>query len=401
MRVLRCRRIEVTMNEERLGSPGAFAGKLVIHLGAIVGHGPKLPEAADLERLVDVSFFAGLHEEEGRRTDFMLAWMDEVRDCAAIVALRAPVLATPKNIARIAPAAQREATSLAVRREGNELVIWALLQNAATSEPPLTIRSLAAGVLRVDYMGVPRALYARGETLFLDAPHTVKSPARRLTAAFRSFMESADPAPHIDARAATVTRIAARALVHGHGGMILLVPANVETRGVRIHYEVGDGADVLASRFAELAMGLGAAERLARVDASRPHRIDGRPDARDVAQVRYEEAIDLVARLTATDNALLLDTDLRVRGFGVQVIESEAPLQTFAHVNPYRDDIHIDDISTFKGTRHPAGVIFCLRQPGEAAAIIASQDGRLSLVVKDADGTVEVLGTYERAFGWR
>ena len=63
--------------------------------------------------------------------------------------------------------------------------------------------------------------------------------------------------------------------------------------------------------------------------------------------------------------------------------------------------MHVDDISTFKGTRHPAGVIFCLRQEGEAAAIIASQDGRLSLVTKDARGVVEVLGSYERAFGWR
>jgi hypothetical protein len=70
-------------------------------------------------------------------------------------------------------------------------------------------------------------------------------------------------------------------------------------------------------------------------------------------------------------------------------------------VSPYSDDIHVDDLSTFKGTRHPAGVIFCLRQPGEAAAIIASQDGRLSLAVKDARGDVEVLGSYERAFGWR
>ncbi len=46
-------------------------------------------------------------------------------------------------------------------------------------------------------------------------------------------------------------------------------------------------------------------------------------------------------------------------------------------------------------------MIFCLRQPGEAAAIIASQDGRLSLAVKDARGAVDVLGSYERAFGWR
>jgi len=42
-----------------------------------------------------------------------------------------------------------------------------------------------------------------------------------------------------------------------------------------------------------------------------------------------------------------------------------------------------------------------MRQPTEAAAIIASQDGNLSLVVKDASGTVEVLGSYVHAFGWK
>jgi hypothetical protein len=73
---------------------------------------------------------------------------------------------------------------------------------------------------------------------------------------------------------------------------------------------------------------------------------------------------------------------------------------TFEHANPYSDDIHLDDLSTFKGTRHPAGVIFCMRQPTEAAAIIASQDGHLSLATKDTRSVVQVLGSYEHAFGW-
>lgn len=389
------------MNEERLGSPAAFAQELARHLAAIVEAGPQLPDARELERLVDVSFFASLHEEEARRTELALSWTRGERDCAALVSVRTPVLATPKNIAKLAPAVQREATSLAVRHDGGELVIWALLQHGATVELPLTIRSLAPGVLRVDYLGVPRALYARGEILLVGQPHAVESPARRLTAAFGAWSAAADPASRIDARAATVTRIASRALRHGHGGMILLVPARAEPRGVRMHYEVDHGADVLAGQYTRVVDGVGPSERLARIAASRTAGAGGRTSVRDGAQIRFEDALDFVARLTATDNALLLDTDLRVRGFGVQVVESEATLQPFEHVNPYTGASHVDDISTFKGTRHPAGVIFCLRQDGEAAAIIASQDGRLSLAVKDARGVVEVLGSYERAFGWR
>jgi hypothetical protein len=206
----------------------------------------------------------------------------------------------------------------------------------------------------------------------------------------------------VDPRAALVTRVAARALEHGHGGMILIVPADLrEPEGVRVHYAVGRGSDVLARRYAELVGDLPPAERLARIAASRARNPSGHVNVRDEAQLRAAEAVEFVARLTAIDNALLLDTDLFVRGFGVQVIEGNAPHQTFQHVSPYSADVHVDDLSTFKGTRHPAGVIFCLRQAGEAAAIIASQDGRLSLAMKDARGVVEVLGSYERAFGWR
>jgi hypothetical protein len=353
------------MNEEQLGSTAAFAKELAARLDGFGDEG-------ELAALVELAFFASLHEEEARRSTLTIAWTSGARDCMAAVSLREPVRATPKNLAKLAPAVDRDA-ALAVRREDGELVIWGLLQHRHGARP-LTIRALAAGVLRVDHLGVPRALYARGETIFLG---DVKSPARRLTAAFERWAGA-----EIEPRAATITRIAARALALGHGGMILIVPAGVEPVGVRTHYEIGHGADLLAGRYADAMDGAAPSERLARIDS-------------------LDATLDFIASLTATDNALLIDTDLCVRGFGVQVIEGETPHRSFEHVSPYRDDKHVDDISTFKGTRHPAGVIFCLRQPGEAAAIIASQDGRLSLVIKDARGAVEVLGSYERAFGWR
>jgi hypothetical protein len=380
------------MNEERLGSTAAFAAELAKHLAAVPGATGPLPTVRELEQFVEVIFFAGLHEEESRRYPLSLAWTGASDGCVAAVALGTPVTATPKTLAKLAPAAQRESTSLAIRAEGDGLVVWALLQHGSSRELPLMIRSLRPGVLRVDYHGQPRALYARGEMQFLDAEHTVASPARRITSAFAAWRSTADT-NGIDARAAVVTRVAAKALQYGHGGMILVLPTESEPLGVRIHYPVGTGGELLARRFAKLTEGANPGERLARIAADHPRRA--------VEFDRFEEAVELVAGLTGTDNALLVDTDLRVRGFGVQVIEGEAPLQEFRHVNPYTGASHIDDIATFKGTRHPAGVIFCLRQPDEAAAIIASQDRRLSLVVKDSTGAVEVLGSYEEAFGWR
>jgi hypothetical protein len=343
------------VQHEQRGSLQEFAALVSTQLAATADAGA-LPPLDDLAALVEVMFFASLHEEEARRVELSVTWEENAYDCAAVLALTAPVRVTPKGLAKLAPAAT---AAIAVRREGAELVAWALLERSASrnEHQPLTISAIASGVLQVELAGVPRALYARGEMLLAAG---VRSPAERLAGVFPAWGAS-----EIDGRARVVTRIAARALAHGHGGMILVIPADIATpRGVRVHYGVGQGADLL------------------------------------VGEVR-DEAIDLVARLTAVDNALLLDTDLRVRGFGVQVIEGDTPEMTFAHTNPYTGEAHVDDMSTFKGTRHPAGVIFCMRQVTEAAAIIASQDSRLSLASKDPRGVVEVLGSYERGFGWR
>jgi hypothetical protein len=389
------------VNQERLGSPVEFAGQLASHLASFAQAARSLPVEQELRRLIEVTFFASLHEEEARRAPFDVAWKPSADDCTAVVTIT-PVVATPKTLARLAPATQQEATSIAVRPEGDDLVAWALLQPRPGADAPLIVRILAPGILRVDHAGVPRALYARGETLLLGGPHRVASPARLLTATFRAWSADADPAVGIDLRAAVVTRIAARALEHGHGGMILLVPAEVaEPLGVRVHYAVGDGADVLARRYAEVIRGIPTEERLERLRGSRARAADGRVPVRDEAQIAFAEAIELVARLTAIDNAVLIDTDLILRGFGVQVIEPEAPMMRFEHTDPYSDDKHTDDLSTFKGTRHPAGVVFCMRQEREAASIIASQDGRLSIATRDTGGVVAVLGSYERGFGWR
>ena len=390
------------MNHERMDSPMELAGPLAAHLAGLAEPMLPLPDEAELRALLQAAFFASLHEEEARRLEFGIAWQPDARECATIVAITAPLRLTPSNLAKLAPATLGDATSIAVRPENGELVAWALLERASTSHHPLTIRVLAPGILRVDYAGVARALYARGELLLSGGDHRVARPAARLTRAFPAWAAAPDLERDVDLRAAVLTRLAARTLVHGHGGMILIIPAEVATpAGVRIHYPVADGAALLVQRYLRVIRDVPAPERYARLVGSRPRDLAGRVLVRDEDQLAFAEAIEIVARLTAIDNALLLDTDLTVRGFGVQVIESDTPRREFRHTNPYSGDAHADDLSTFKGTRHPAGVLFCMRQPTPAAAIIASQDGNLSLAITDGDGDVEVLGSYVRAFGWK
>lgn len=388
------------MTEHDTGSPAEFATRLAAHLAACADPDVPLPSEGELRALIEATFFASLHEEEGRRVEFGVAWQPEASECAAVVAV-GRVAVSPSNLAKLAPATWGDATSIAVRRDGGELVAWALLERNAYVKAPLTIRVIGAGALRVDYAGLTRALYARGEMLFQGSEHFIEQASLRLTRAFAEWSGRHGDAD-ADLRAAVIARIAARALAHRHGGMILIVPHDSGVpEGVRVHYAVDEGSSLLVQRYERVLRDVAGPEQLARLIGSRARGFDGRIPVRDTDQIAFGEAIELVARLTAIDNALMLDTELHVRGFGVQVIASESAQMQFRHINPYTRDSHIDDITTFKGTRHPAGVVFCMQQPREAAAIIASQDGNLSLAVRDSSGQVEVVGPYVRAFGWR
>ena len=76
------------MNEEPLGSPREFAGMLARHLAVFAEAARPLPSDEELAQLVEVTFFASLHEEEARRAEFSVAWQPGARDCAAVVAMR-------------------------------------------------------------------------------------------------------------------------------------------------------------------------------------------------------------------------------------------------------------------------------------------------------------------------
>ena len=91
------------MNEERLGTPAELAERLARHLDALPAPQAPLPSGADLAELVEVMFFASMHEEEGRRSIFNVAWQPGSKDCGALVAIATPVPVTPKNLAKLAP----------------------------------------------------------------------------------------------------------------------------------------------------------------------------------------------------------------------------------------------------------------------------------------------------------
>ena len=53
----------------------------------------------------------------------------------------------------------------------------------------------------------------------------------------------------------------------------------------------------------------------------------------------------------------------------------------------------------YRGMRHRSAAQFCANQPGQALALVVSQDGDVTLVARRDDGTVHKMGPYASGIG--
>ena len=101
------------------------------------------------------------------------------------------------------------------------------------------------------------------------------------------------------------------------------------------------------------------------------------------AEESLADAADVVAGLSAVDGALILTSDLRVPGFGAEIV-----LDAAAPVNAYQVAGHLArtghgpevDSESF-GMRHRSAMR-CVGVAEATAAFVASQDGRVSFFWK-------------------
>jgi len=88
-----------------------------------------------------------------------------------------------------------------------------------------------------------------------------------------------------------------------------------------------------------------------------------------------------VGYLAMVDGAVLLDSDLRVLGFGA-FIEVPEPAKDVTCIHG-PDSVQIRPSNQLGGGRHRSGVEFCARF-APAAAVIVSEDGRISIIWSEA-----------------
>jgi hypothetical protein len=355
-----------------------------------------LPSEDALARILDVTYVTSLCNEEGRECAFTIAYLSAASAAAiglATFCFASPLPFEPLYLRKLAPATDPALTCVAVSpTKGGALGIWGLIhqgeRRASNDREPrlafLQIRVLRPGAFNVQHGGATVALFVT------DHWHIFES---------RLDLIGMLRGPLTDGRRAReFVRLASRMLSLGHGGTILIVDREHPLSGLiphRAFTHPNTPACVLKDafdgheRFSQKREGSTDDEAEAHLERRR----------RDAARA-HADALDFVARLTAVDGALVMQDDLSVVGFGatIQMGAAEDPLVVLEDPRAPGSEREVL-VSAIGGNRHRSAVLFCTQQVGLALALVASQDGDLSLVGRKDDGRAHVIRPFELGEG--
>jgi hypothetical protein len=187
-------------------------------------------------------------------------------------------------------------------------------------------------------------------------------------------------------------------LAHGHGGAILIVDKDAKHHGLELHPTLTPRTS--PDRLLQDAMLLDErhhSENLKEKDEKVEHYVHRCLKI----EKAHAEALDFVASLTAVDGAVLLNNELGLLGAGATIGTPETALpDEVICEDPRRPGIEERlKPSAIGGNRHRSALCFCKQQESLALAMVASQDGNLSLFAKGRNGTVHAIRPYELGVG--
>ena len=387
---------------------------------------PPLPSPAHLRHILATAFFAGLMREEGRPVRFVLCCspdLDVLRDgfgeTVPVVPLATPRPVTVEAIRSLAPAVSPANAAILVRfpRHGHaaceiagvlhvgEHVAEARSGRSFYYRPApfaLTIEVLDAGELHV-YQGGSKVislkagqlhdLTAYSELEFLPISQILVAGEdalrRRITAPqHESPRETSDF--EWSAMLNTLLCIVNTVRVNAHGGTILLAAPGAETSlPIRTKFAVGEHESVLGERFVEflntrhVLTGARIAQKHQAAVGAAVETLAHLQNAAFGAEESLADAAGVVAGLTAVDGALVLTSDLRVIGFGAEIVlDAAQPVvahEVTGHAQSPAAWPAVDSESF--GMRHRSA-LRCVGVTERTAAFVVSQDGHVSLFWK-------------------
>lgn len=324
------------------------------------------PDAQTIETMIDAAFWASLRHEEGNSPKISLAFLPPEQTVQPVI-LEQTLPLIPRTLTKLAPAVERPGIHLGIWFDGDELRIW-----GATRRVPsfcFVLEVIEPGLLvvkhrRLDGFGkFANVAVLKGEKVkVIDEKGTSLPDCPALLAALLAFTSPSEwSVGHNSVN--LLVQLAASMRAHGHGGSLLLVPADNESWRESI---------VQPIQYAIVPPYTGLVHLLGQ---------EVTDENQNLWEASIRKAVDTVAGLTAVDGATVINDRYEAVAFGVKIRRAggSAPVEQMVITEPIVGDVaEVVHPAHNGGTRHLSAAQFVYDQR-DALALVASQDGRFTI----------------------
>jgi hypothetical protein len=321
----------------------------------------RLPDAADIEGIIDAAFWASLRREEGFEPKISLTFLRPEHTRAPLTFER-PIPLGPASLAKLAPAVERPGIHLGVWREGGALSVWGATRDIPTYGFVLEV--VDPGVLVVKHRRSEAGKFVNVLVLEGDQIKLVDERASTLPdcppvlTSMLGFQVTHGNVDDVN----VLVELAVSMRAHKRGGSLLVVPAEHDAWRESIEpagYAVSPPFPALATLM------------------------------REPGDVRHERqwqdalhrSVEAIAGLTAVDGATLISDRYEVLAFGAKIgrRDGRTRVQEILTTEPIEGSqpmtVHPAELG---GTRHLSAAQF-VQDQRESLALVASQDGRFTI----------------------
>jgi hypothetical protein len=322
-----------------------------------------LPNAAQIELLVDVAFWASVRREEGYIPKISLAFLRPLPQISPLIFHEALPL-EPSALTRLAAAVERPGIHLGVWPDkSGRLAVW----GATHTIPPFcfVVEVIAPGLLVLKHR--PRHQSRKFVNVAVLEGDRIKIVDERASliedcpAVLTSMIGFDQGLMHDDALNVQV-QLALSMRRHGRGGILLVVPSGSNRWRESIVHPMPYAVNPSYSDLADLL---------------RNREVFDEDDWTDAVN----RNIETVAGLTAVDGATIMNDQYELLAFGAKITRRDgAPIvEQVVVTEPVLGTVPIRmHPGQLGGTRHLAAAQSVHDQPG-STALVASQDGRFTV----------------------
>jgi hypothetical protein len=385
-------------------------------------------------------YFASLKTEESKPVLFHVAYVDPqkpgpkppkttVHDRWRCVRLSPPIALNSTNLLKIAPASDPRTSSFAVHHDPDgRLTVWGLIDQgnsyhdyvnfdseSGPERPGLFQASITGIGHLVAYIGYEKIAELKINKLVRTAIDVFQSGKIRdvLETAIQSLLQSlqvgwpdefppdsADWKQYVtETWLSALRRILLRVQGIRHGGAFLMTPDQTD-QGLLVKHKIAYDRlrTALQRHSVATAQRMIASEIIG--DEYMEKDVEDMPIALhvdewiagyDLEEIRTElgGVIWFISLLTRVDGLVLLNQNLEVQGFGVEITVREEPREIYAAGDAWASDSLLKRVDyQLYGTRHRSMMRYCDKFPGSVGLVI-SQDGDVRVMTK-VDGRLVV-----------